>query len=224
AKAAHLQTLLPQNFEIIFDYIDLNFIVSTINGTSRALFDTYDTPEQVKGAINFGQHLLALKKAQEDAYPEEVKALNRVLAQSNLAAPNMHLRIYYNDFHIGSFCGVELCKLHVKSFVTDKIHFNVCYACEPLECYDTFEEVTAAIDHFKDAIKRGATEFTFPTIDELNTPSDKQLIDSLIRAMETCLLNIQAICLTKPTNLSAINREWELYQICNNALLRKEVA
>ena len=57
-----------------------------------------------------------------------------------------------------------------------------------------------------------------------NATTRKQMVDSLIRAMETCLLNIQAICLTKPTNLSAINREWELYQICNKALLRKEVA
>lgn len=119
---------------------------------------------------DFEQHLLALQKEQEDAYPEEVKALNRDLAQSNLTAPNMHLHIYNNDFHIGSFCGVELSKLHVKSFVTDKIHFNVCYASEPLEHYDTFEEVTAAVNQFKDAISRGDKEFTFPTADKLNQP------------------------------------------------------
>lgn len=119
---------------------------------------------------DFEQHLLALQKEQEDAYPEEVKALNRDLAQSNLTAPNMHLHIYNNDFHIGSFCGVELSKLHVKSFVTDKIHFNVCYASEPLEHYDTFVEVTAAVNQFKDAISRGDKEFTFPTADKLNQP------------------------------------------------------
>ena len=171
---------------------------------------------------DFEQHLLALQKEQEDAYPEEVKALNRDLAQSNLTAPNMHLHIYNNDFHIGSFCGVELSKLHVKSFVTDKIHFNVCYASEPLEHYDTFEEVTAAIDHFKDAIKRGATQFKFPTSDELNLPTDKQINDSLVRAMETNLKNIQAHLLNNDIN--AAIAELNLYHICDNALLRKEVA
>ena len=185
--------------------------------------------------------------------------------------------------------------------MTDKIHFGVHYADEPLEGYNTFEEVRAAINQLKAAIERGDKEFTFPTVDELNqlafadfqkafsdgtlpphltnkirnelkkatdakrdrvkksnrkarcrlttaevnailnkifvhssdelnqpqqeqqahTPTAKQINDSLIRAMETNLKNIQAHC--RNLDINAAVDELNLYHICNNALLRKEV-
>lgn len=319
AKAKELQNSLldgSEHIEIHFSPINRKFVIYEIHGMDVPKeLATCATPELVIDAVNqikhvdnfslddFEEHLLALQKEQEDAYPDEVKEINRELAQSNLEAPHMLLKIYNKDFHTGSFCGVKLNKLHVKSFVTDKIHFNICYAAEPLECYDTFEEVTDAINHFKDAIMHGATKFKFPTSDELNPPTTsaskmtveelqkafwsghlppafettiraalkkatddkrarlkksgrtrcrlvvpqvnailakllesgelnqaeqpqeptrKQINDSLIRAMETNLKNIQAHCLNLDFN-AAVD-ELNLYHICNNALLRKEVA
>ena len=319
AKAKELQNSLldgSEHIEIHFSPINRKFVIYEIHGMDVPKeLATCATPELVIDAVNqikhvdnfslddFEEHLLALQKEQEDAYPDEVKEINRELAQSNLEAPHMLLKIYNKDFHTGSFCGVKLNKLHVKSFVTDKIHFNICYATEPLECYDTFEEVTDAINHFKDAIMHGATKFKFPTSDELNPPTTsaskmtveelqkafwsghlppafettiraalkkatddkrarlkksgrtrcrlvvpqvnailakllesgelnqaeqpqeptrKQINDSLIRAMETNLKNIQAHC--RNLDFNAAVDELNLYHICNNALLKKEVA
>ena len=65
-------------------------------------------------------------------------------------------------------------------------------------------------------------------VDELNQPQQapiptaKQINDSLIRAMETNLKNIQAHCLN--LDINAAVDELNLYHICNNALLKKEVA
>lgn len=94
-----------------------------------------------------------------------------------------------------------------------------------LATYDTTEQVTCAVNLLIDAIKRGDKEFTFPTPDELKPQqqesTDKQINDSLIRAVETNLKNIQAHLQAADNN--AFNRELELYQICRKALFRKEV-
>lgn len=94
-----------------------------------------------------------------------------------------------------------------------------------LAAYDTTEQVTRAVNLLIDAIKRGDKEFTFPTPDELKPQAqestDKQINDSLIRAVETNLKNIQAHLQAADNN--AFNRELELYQICRKALFRKEV-
>ena len=326
AKAKELQNSLldgSEHIEINFSPISRKFVIYEIHEMDVPKeLATCATPELVIDAINhikhadnfslddFEEHLLALQKEQEDAYPDEVKEINRELAQSNFTAP-MWLHIRNNGVLIKSFADVELKWLSVKSFVTDKIHFGVHYADEPLEGYNTFEEVITAINQLKAAITRGDKEFTFPTADELNLPQQdthvteleaqinklepvvkalqfaslaarcelipyekalidgtvtkkqvkslksaafkikkeyvkardelirlevkldlksqpalhptaKQINDSLIRAMETNLKNIQAHCLN--LDINAAVDELNLYHICNNALLKKEVA
>lgn len=92
-----------------------------------------------------------------------------------------------------------------------------------LATYDTTEQVTCAVNLLIDAIKRGVSEFKFPTPDELKPqePTNKQINDSLIRAMETNFKNIQAHLLNNDINAAVA--ELILYHICDNALLRKEV-
>ena len=183
AKAKELQNSLldgSEHIEIHFSPINRKFVIYEIHGMDVPKeLATCATPELVIDAVNqikhadnfslddFEEHLLALQKEQEDAYPDEVKEINRELAQSNLTAP-MWLRICNNGVLIKAFADIKLNCLAVKSFVTDKIHFGVHYADEPLEGYNTFEEVITAINLLKAAITRGDKEFTFPTVDELN--------------------------------------------------------
>lgn len=117
----------------------------------------------------------------------------------------------------------------------DEVLFKVTSAGNTFGYYDTPEQVTDVINRLKDAIKRGDKSFSFV---EVPNPFNEQptreggvicepeltddLADSLIRAMKENLERFQDFC--RVMNLTAANRELELYQICNNALLRKEVA
>ena len=145
------ELLITANYDNHFDNC---FMI--INGDVSFTFPTIDQlnlPKQTKAAVkadfsisDFEKHLLALQKAQEDAFPEEVKQLNRDLAQSNLAAQNMWLNLVHNGGLIKSWPRVIFNKIHVKTCVTDKIHFYVCYNWEPLEHYDTFTQVINAVN------------------------------------------------------------------------------
>lgn len=94
--------------------------------------------------------------------------------------------------------------------------------------YDTPAQVEQVIAMLKAAIERGDTEFTFPTIEQLNTPKippvKADIRDSLARAMEIALLKTQDFC--REHNLKAAQDELGRYNICSAAMreLRKAVA
>ena len=101
--------------------------------------------------------------------------------------------------------------------------------------YDNIAQVTDVINQLKDAIKRGDTEFKFPTVEELikppevkTTESDNlahtetkkdfrdRYTDSLIRAMKINLEKFQEFCRVK--NLVEAQNEMKLYTICSRAM------
>lgn len=88
--------------------------------------------------------------------------------------------------------------------------------------YDTPEQVKAVADKLKAAIESGATEFAFPTVDELVNPGKPAVADSLTRAMKIALDCYKGFCYVG--NLTAAERELKLYNICRKAMteLRKE--
>ena len=92
--------------------------------------------------------------------------------------------------------------------------------------YETPEQVEKVIGMLKGAVERGDSEFTFPTIEELEKPApemvkgeyaappdEEKLRASLIRAMKICLEKVQRYC--REHNLPAAQNEMKLYQICN---------
>lgn len=99
----------------------------------------------------------------------------------------------------------------------------LCKNWSSFEVYKSFfvcEGVATAkgIAKIEDVCAKYDVDFTF----EYAIIGGKSANDSLIRAMETNLKNAQAALAKK--DYETLDQELHLYQICNNALLRKGVA
>lgn len=105
--------------------------------------------------------------------------------------------------------------------------FNVRDYYSTLGTYDTPAQVETVINQLKAAITRGDKEFTFPTVDDLNQPTEnpsvENLKDSLGRAMAIAHQKFHEY--EREDNQDGMRLEIELYSICADAINQlKEVA
>ena len=167
--------------------------------------------------------LVAMLAEREANQPAEVKTLNAQLAKSKLQAPRMWIRIVDDaGNHRGSFARGVLSSVHIEYNAQPKVirGYTLRYFNEPMRIYETFAQVTAAVEQFKTAITANAKEFTFPTVDELNQPAEnpsvENLKDSLGRAMEIAHQKFHQY--EREGNQDGMRREIELYSICADAI------
>lgn len=185
------------------------------------LDDELIDPPVTTHADDFEAELEARYEAFMAAQPAEVKELNAKLAESTLKSDmwvhvtdgvgNLYgcfIRGVLNAVRVEYNAEPEGIRGYTLRYLND----------EPMEIYDTFAQVKAAIEQFKAAIERGDSEFTFPTVDELTEPEiDKTATaDSLTRAMTIALEKYQDFC--RVGNLTAATNELSLYNICRKAM------
>ena len=138
-----------------------------------------DDDELVDHEISFEELLSAKIAAFEAAQPAEVKELNAQLAKSKLQSPTLWVKIFdgCGNFYRGAFGRGVLSAVRVEYHAEPEAikGYTVRYYDEPMAVYDTLEQVKVAIEQFKAAITNNADSFTFPAIEELNTPPTDML-------------------------------------------------
>ena len=163
-----------------------------------------DDDELVDHEISFEELLSAKIAAFEAAQPAEVKELNAQLAKSKLQSPTLWVKIFdgCGNFYRGAFGRGVLSAVRVEYHAEPEAikGYTVRYYDEPMAVYDTLEQVKVAIEQFKAAITNNADSFTFPAIEELNTPPtdiakyqavfDKARKDSIANDMKLKCLDI----------------------------------
>ena len=188
--------------------------------------------EEVERALNA---LQLAEQAEQVANDNRLHALQQISNLGHSKAKLLNVSLLSKDIFLakglliinqrGDISNGVLSQIWISFNLADQ-KFHITGRWDTFAIYDKPAQVEIAIRLLKLAIKNGAAEFAFPTVVQLSQPPELQgavdtpvtndLPDSLARAMQFALENVQTACANH--DFDTVKSELSLYQICANAL------